>query len=30
MDHDEFEKYMMLSLVDRLGEILGAADLPGK
>ena len=30
MDQDEFEKYMMLSLVDRLGEILGAADLPGK
>jgi hypothetical protein len=30
MDQDEFEKYMMLSLVDRLGEILDAADLPGK
>ena len=26
----EFEKYMMLSLVDRLGEILGTADLPRK
>jgi hypothetical protein len=30
MDQDEFEKFMMLSLVDRLGEILGAADLPRK
>jgi hypothetical protein len=29
MDQVEFEKYMMFSLADRLGEILGVADLPG-
>ena len=29
MDQMKFEKYMMLSLVDRIGFILGAADLHG-
>ena len=28
MDQVEFEKYKMLSLIDRLGEILGMTDLP--